>query len=255
MNKIKTVLENSIGTWLTIPDNTIAELLCQCNFEWIVIDLEHSSTSLNQAADLIRTIDLSGKIPLVRLGNHDPNLCKRVLDAGAMGIIFSTVEDSMQARSCVNAVKYPPLGKRGVGLSRAQGYGQKFQEYYENNNKRVIIIAQIETKLGVDNSQEILSTDGIDGFFIGPYDLSCSLGKPGNFECDEMQNSIKQVMDNCEKLKKMSGIHVVSTEHGDYLKAKSQGYKVVAFGIDFLFLRNLAFQETTYIESKYEKNK
>src|SRR5689334_8143936 len=111
----------SIGTWLTIPHPSVVEIIAKAGFEWLTIDLEHSSISLQTAAEMIRIADLVGVFAFVRVGSHDPNVIKRVMDAGAHGIIASTVNTPEQAQSIVHAVKYPPVGTRGVGLSRAQG--------------------------------------------------------------------------------------------------------------------------------------
>jgi 2-dehydro-3-deoxyglucarate aldolase len=118
MNKL------SIGTWQSLPNESIAEIFANAGYDWIVIDLEHSCININQAEQLIRVIDLAGSKPFVRLSGHDATQIKRVLDAGAKGILAPMVETLHQIEGIISACRYPPNGKRGMGLARAQGYGE-----------------------------------------------------------------------------------------------------------------------------------
>ena len=115
----------SIGTWLSLPNESIAEIFAKAGYEWIVIDLEHSTIGINQAEQLIRVIDLAGSKPFGRLSGHDVSQIKRVLDAGAKGILAPMVETIHQTDSIISPCQYPPDGTRGMGLARAQGYGEK----------------------------------------------------------------------------------------------------------------------------------
>src|SRR5436190_21310116 len=118
----------TFGSWITLGHPAIAEILATAGFEWLVVDLEHSVIAVDQAADLIRTIDLLGLTPFVRLTSNDASQAKRMLDAGARGIIVPMIMNAAEAAAAVAAVKYPPSGRRSVGLSRAQGYGTRFAE-------------------------------------------------------------------------------------------------------------------------------
>ena len=111
----------SIGTWQSLPNESIAEIFAKVGYKWIVIDLEHSSININQAERLIRVIDLAGSKPFVRLSGHDAEQIKRVLDAGAKGILAPMIETTNQMEKVISACRYPPLGSRGMGLARAQG--------------------------------------------------------------------------------------------------------------------------------------
>src|SRR5687767_8804058 len=131
-NSLKSKLRSgqpSVGTWMTLGHPGIAEILANAGFDWVVVDLEHSVICIDQAGDLIRTIDLCGVAPLVRLTSNDANLAKRVMDAGAHGVIVPNVCSVAEAVNAVAMVRYAPEGIRGVGLGRAQGYGPKFKEY------------------------------------------------------------------------------------------------------------------------------
>jgi 2-dehydro-3-deoxyglucarate aldolase len=230
-----------VGCWITIPHSNVAELLCRAGFDWLTVDLEHTCISLESTSELIRVIDLMGISPFVRVGNHDANVIKRVMDAGAHGIIASTINTPEQARQIVSAVKYPPPGTRGVGLARAQGYLYEFDEHYRWLNEESIVIVQIEHIEAVQNLEAILSVPGVDGFLIGPYDLSASLHIPGQFQHPKMKESLEEV-DRIRKKKSdvVAGCYVIPTNPDEVRKKFEEGYKFVAYTLDFLLLFNKA---------------
>ena len=230
----------SFGSWITIPHPSVAELLVRAGFDWLTVDLEHSAITLESAAELIRTIDLAGCTPMVRVGSHDANVIKRVMDAGAHGIIASTVNTADQAAAIVAAVKYPPVGARGVGLSRAQGYADEFEEHYRWLNEESIVFVQIEHIDAVRNIDSILRVPGVDGFFIGPYDLSASLGIPGDFTHPKMVEALATVRRAKERIGTVAGVHVVQPVAAEVRQKMAEGYRFIAFGIDYLFLLNQA---------------
>ena len=171
----------SLGSWITLNHFSIVEIMADAGFDWLCIDLEHSVIDYFEAEQLIATMEAKGCIPYVRVGENNPLIIKRMLDAGAVGIIVPAVNSKEDAIRAVKSVKYPPLGNRGVGLARAQNYGFGFDEYVEKINSRTIVIVQIEHIDAINNLEEILSTKGVDGSIIGPYDLSGSMGKPGEY--------------------------------------------------------------------------
>jgi len=230
----------SFGTWITIPHPAVAELLARAGFDWLNIDLEHSAITLESAAELIRTIDLAGLRAFVRVGSHDPNVIKRVMDAGAHGVIVSTVNTPQEAEANVSAVRYPPAGTRSVGLSRAQGYGNEFDTYYEWVNNESIVFVQIEHIEAVRNLEAILQVPGVDGFVIGPYDLSASLGVPGDFHHPKMKDALLEVKSVHKNLNSVAGVHIVHPNPKDALQKIEEGYRFIGFGVDFLFLQNSA---------------
>ncbi|MCS1408629.1 MAG: 4-hydroxy-2-oxovalerate aldolase [Verrucomicrobia subdivision 3 bacterium] len=230
----------TIGSWLTIPHPSLAEILGRAGFDWLTVDLEHSVTSLETTGEMIRVIDLLGLNALVRVGSHDANTIKRVMDAGAHGIIASTVNTATEARHIVDAVKYPSKGTRGVGLSRAHGYAQEFDRYYRWLNEESLVIVQIEHIDGVRNMEEIINVPGVDGFFIGPFDLSASLGIPGEFDHPKMVEALNSILQVKEKTGTMSGIHVVQPVPEDLQRRIDEGYQMIAYGVDYLFVSNKA---------------
>ena len=228
--------EVTIGSWITLPDTNIAEIMSKSGFDWLTVDMEHSVITLDKAQELIRIIEGNGVMPLVRVGENDAALIKRVMDAGAHGVIVPMVNTKADAVRAVSAVKYPPIGKRGVGLARAQGYGLGFDKYKEWVEKSSVVIVQIEHIAAVNNLDEILKVDGVTASIIGPYDLSGSLGHPGEFEREEVKNAINKYIEVCDKLSKPAGFHVVSPEAEKVREKIKEGFKFVAFGLDTLFL-------------------
>lgn len=252
MKGLKSKLKNNkltIGSWLSLAHPSIAEIMLSAGFEWLTIDLEHSVISLEQAQDLIRTIDLSGKIPLVRVGENDQNLIKRVMDAGAHGVIVPMVNSKEDAEKAVNAVKYPPVGKRGVGLARAQGYGFDFERYKEWLNTESVVVVQIEHIKAIENLEEILAVPGVDGSIIGPYDLSGSLGWPGEFDRPKVQEAIDHYENVCRKMNKPMGIHVVQPDAAKAMQYIKKGYVFLAFGVDILYLGQKCTDELTKLRA------
>ena len=196
MRSLKTKLENhalTIGSWITLGHPSIAEIMANAGFDWLTIDMEHSAITLDLAQQLIQVIGLCGVVPLVRVGENNPTIIKRVMDAGSHGVIVPMVNSKDDAINAVNAVKYPPAGKRGVGLARAQGYGTTFEKYKEWVDRDSIVIVQIEHIKAVDNLEGILSVDGVDGFIVGSYDLSGSLGIPGEFENPKVIEALDEI--------------------------------------------------------------
>jgi len=222
----------SIGSWITLGHPAIAEIMSKAGYEWLVVDLEHSVITIREAEDLIRIIDLAGVIPLVRLTSNNNDQIKRVMDAGAKGIIVPMVNSPEQAQQAIEAVKYPPDGKRGIGLARAQGYGAKFQKYLEWQKENTVVIVQIEHIDAVNNIDAIFSVDGVDGFIIGPYDLSGSLGIPGQFDHPDYIAAVDKINVEAKKMNVMSGIHIIEP-NPDLLKQRiKEGYRFIAYSLD-----------------------
>ena len=238
-NKLKNALSTSkvtIGSWITLAHPAIAEIMAKAGFDWLTIDMEHSAITLYQAQQLIQIVELCDVTPLVRVGENNPNLIKRVMDAGAHGVIVPMVNNKDDAIRAVNAVKYPPKGTRGVGLARAQGYGLEFEKYRKWVNKESIVIIQIEHIEAVDNLEEILSVQDIDGFIVGPYDLSASMGIPGEFEHPQVIEVLNRIMEVSQNYNVVLGFHVIPPDAEEVLKKINEGYRFIGFSLDTLFL-------------------
>jgi len=239
MNGLKKKILNrelTLGSWITLAKPEIAEIMVQAGFDWLTIDMEHSSTTISQAQEMIRTIELSGIFPFVRVGENNANLIKRVMDAGAKGVIVPMVNTKAEAEAAVAAVKYPPVGTRGVGLARAQKFGFGFEEYKKWVAEESIVIVQIEHISAVKNLEAILSTPGVDGSIVGPYDLSGSLGWPGEFDRPEVKDALQKYEEVCDALKKPKGFHVVQPDPEKTKLYIGKGYSFLAVGLDTLYL-------------------
>lgn len=227
----------TIGSWIQFAQPSHAEILANAGFDWLCIDLEHSVIGLREAEDLIRIIETKGVIPLVRVSSNDPVQISRIMDAGAHGVVVPRVDTADDARRAVNAVFYPPKGSRGVGLARAHKYGASFDDYLEWISNNGLVIAQVESSQSVKNLAEILSVDGVGGFMVGPYDLSCSLGVPGNLDHPLVVESLEEIMLVAQEFPNAKrGIHKVSIDHQLVLEAVEQGFDLIAYSTDMLFL-------------------
>lgn len=226
-----------LGSWLTRPDLGITEIMAKSDyFDWLTIDIEHSVISLSQMEDMIRVIQPHNIDALVRLTDNDPVLIKRVLDAGADGIIVPMVNSAVDVKKAIDACFYPPKGIRGVGLARAQNYGPDFNKYKEEKQKNIKIIIQIEHKKAVENIKEIFAEKNIYGYFVGPYDLSASLGKAGEFEDKEVLENLERIKSAGIKYGIRSGYHVIEPDKNLINRKKSEGYSIIGVSLDMLFL-------------------
>lgn len=230
--------ELTVGSWITLGHPSVAEIMAKAGFDWLTVDMEHSAITLHQAQQLIQIIELSGVAPLVRVGQNEPNLIKRVMDAGAHGVIVPMVNSADDAERAVKSVKYPPDGFRGVGLARAQYYGADFESYRRWNQEESVVIVQVEHIDAVENLEAILSTEGVDGFIIGPYDLSGSLGVPGQFDHPDMLAALERVKDVSQRMNPVSGFHVIPPDPAEVDKKLGEGYRFIGFSLDILFLGN-----------------
>jgi 2-dehydro-3-deoxyglucarate aldolase len=244
-NSLKVDLQNhqiTIGSWLSIPSPVVAEIMAQAGYPWLVVDMEHSVIDLEAMQTMFLAMELNNCIPLVRLSGKDPNQAKRVLDAGAYGIIAPMINTVEDAELMIKAVKYPPWGTRGVGLARAQSYGVKFDDYKEHFNKHSVVILQIEHKDAVENIDGILSVKGVDAIIVGPYDLSGSYGIPGEFQNHLIVEAEQKILDSTKKNGIPAGIHVVHPTENLLQEKIKLGFKFIAYGVDMLFLASSSGQ-------------
>jgi len=230
--------QTTVGSWLQLADPSLTEMMAGAGFDWLCIDLEHTATTIAQAADMIRIGDLAGVPMLARLSGHDASQIKRLLDAGASGIIAPMVNTADEAEAIVDASFYPPRGSRGVGLARAQGYGTAFEAYRDNEAEAVVVIVQIEHIDAVRNLEAILAVDGVSGFFVGPYDLSGSLGHPGDFDHPEVRAALAEIETFITPDGPVAGTHVVDPDVAKLQEALDRGYRFVAFASEMLIFSN-----------------
>lgn len=256
LGNLKHKLQNNeltIGSWITLGHPAIAEIMAKSGFDWLTVDMEHSAITLHEAQQLIQVIELSDCVPLVRVGENNPNLIKRVMDAGAYGVIVPMINNAKDAKDAVEAVKYPPIGKRGVGLARAQGYGTDFDNYKKWVENDSIVIVQIEHIDAVMNIDEILATEGVDGFIIGPYDLSGSLGIPGDFNHPKVIEALEHVKNAAQRANIIAGFHVVPPEPEQVKIKINEKYRFIAYSLDTLLLAETCQKDLDLILTPKEK--
>lgn len=228
----------TLGSWIQLPDVFSAEIMAKSGFDWLAIDLEHGLIDLETTFRLIQTIGLCGVVPIVRLHVNDATTIRRVMDAGAGGVIVPMVNSAQDAQQAVAAVKYPPDGHRSYGLGRAHGFGQNFEQYLKNNNTSSLVVVQIEHREALDNLDAILKVPGIDAIMIGPYDLSGSMGIPGKFDDPKFSSIINQIINKGKQGPVALGIHVVHPSEEDLKERISQGFSFIAYGMDTIFLQD-----------------
>jgi 2-keto-3-deoxy-L-rhamnonate aldolase RhmA len=188
--------EHPIGTWLSIGHPTVAEVNGRLGLDFVLVDMEHTTLSLETVENMARAVDAAPGTTdtVVRVPWNDPVRIKRVIDIGVAGVMVPMIGSAEEAQQLVDALRYPPEGIRGIAGSRATGYGQNMEEYVATANDSILTIAQIETEVGLENVREIAEVDGIDALFVGPADLSGALGIFAEWDSEEFQNAVDRVL-------------------------------------------------------------
>ncbi len=239
MTSFRQKLENGdrlIGTVVSIAKPQVSELLAQAGFDWLFIDGEHAPLD---EADIQLLIQTAEHTPcLVRVPSLDEVAIKKALDAGATGIIVPQVNSAEQARLAVSYAKYPPTGQRGVGISRAHGYGFNFKDYLARANNEVVVVVQAEHALVLEEIDAIAATPGLDAVFVGPYDLSASLGKMGQVENPSVIDAVDRITAACQRADLRLGVFGTSSEA--VMPYIDRGYTLIAAATDTLLLGKAA---------------
>lgn len=240
-NALKAALragELQFGLWCTLPSSGMAELLAGCGFDWLLIDTEHSTISLADVHSMLQAMAPYPVTPVVRAGWNDMVEIKRILDVGAQSILVPYVEDADEARAAAEAVRYPPLGKRGAAtLTRAARYGQ-IDNYIQRANDEICLIVQAESSKALANLEEIAAVDGVDAIFIGPADLAASMGHPGNSAHPDVQNAIH---DAIRRIRAAGVAPGMLSDDQDFLRALADdGAQLIAQGLDLGLLGKAA---------------
>jgi len=199
------------GTLLSISAPQVAEIISDSGFDWVLIDMEHSAISLENVQNALQIMG-DKLLRIVRVPGNDEIWIKRVLDTGCDGILVPMVNSAAEALKVIQYSKYPLEGKRSVGLSRAHSFGPGFSHYVENANRDLVVMIQIEHRDAVKNIDEILNVKGIDSVFIGPYDLSASMGLTGQLNHPEVKSAIQLIKDKCRKAGRPYGIFGMTAE-------------------------------------------
>jgi len=227
----------ALGTWITINHPDVVDALSTLPFDWFVFDMEHAPLTVSDLEVLLMPLRGSSIAPLVRVPWNDIVVIKRVLDLGAEGILIPWVNSGEEAEAAVKYASYPPRGVRGAGPRRCIRFGGRdFLDYYGKFEvEERTIIVQIETSKALRNLEEILSTAGIDAAFIGPMDLSLSLGVPTQYDHPKFVDAVERVLRACQRFDVAPGIHAFNTEMAK--KAVAEGFRFVALMSDIGIMR------------------
>ncbi len=231
--------ELTIGSWVTLGHPSIAEIMAAAGFDWLVLDMEHSVLELSEVQSIIQVLDAKQCPAIVRLTSNHPDQIKRVMDAGATGVMVPMIKSAADARAAVDGMYYPPRGQRGVGLARAQGYGNSFQAYRQWLDENAVIVVMIEHVDAVKAIDSILAVPGIDAYIIGPYDLSGSMGRPGDLNHPDVQAAIAQVLEAGRRANKPGGIHVIEPDPEALQQRIQAGFNFLGYGLDIRILDSI----------------
>ncbi len=239
-NPVKAALAEGrpqVGTWLSLGNVFAARLMARFGFPWLTIDMEHSPIDWSEAALLFGCIADAGCVPLARVPRGDHDHIKRVLDAGAHGIVVPMVNTVEEARAAVAAAKYPPTGDRSVGgAMHAMNFDATAGEYYARANDNVLVVLQTESPEGVENAEAIYSLPGVDAIFIGPNDLRAQMRTPDGADPspEEHEAMMQRVLAAGKKVGTPVGLHVQTP---DQVRERiAQGWQFLAMGSELKFM-------------------
>ncbi len=218
----------SFGTWLSLGDLFATRVLARMNFDWLTLDLEHSAIDWSQAAMIFAAVADAGGVPLARVpkGNHD--YIKRVLDAGAWGIVVPMVDTVEQAKIAIAAAKYPPTGNRSLGGGmHALNFGTSSGDYFRGANDEILVVLQTESPRGIANAEEIYSLPGVDAIFVGPVDLRAQMRKPDGTEAtdEQFEAALAEVIRIGKKTGTPTGMHVMDPDAALLREARHAVYR------------------------------
>jgi 2-dehydro-3-deoxyglucarate aldolase len=227
-----------LGSWINTMSPIVAEIMSTCGFDFLVVDAEHSAVDFEKCQLLFQAIKAGNPkcIPMVRMPGNQYQDTKRYLDAGATGVIAPLITTKKEAELLVKSVKYPPLGERGVGYGRSHGYGFSFNEYMGRANDETFVCVQIEHIDAIKNLDDIFLVPGINAAFVGPYDLSASMGLTAQFDHAEYKKVISKILKKCNEYNIIPGIHVVQPDPKDVLFRISEGFSMVAYSLDITMI-------------------
>jgi len=239
--------EPSVGSWLAIGDPLAAETMAHTGFDWLTVDMEHNAIGWDSLLAMLIAISTTDVVPFVRTPWNDPMLIKRILDAGAYGVVVPNVKSREEAERAVAACRYPPVGIRGLGGGRARLYAG--DDYFQHANEEISVHIMIEDVDAVGRAEEIMSVPGIDAVFIGPNDLACSMGVPlglDNKHPDHVK-AVTHILETGKKLGIPVGIHCASA--GEVVRRIKDGWQWLALVGDTRFMAGAAQQALAEIKS------
>ncbi len=224
-----------LNGWCGVPSSVSAELMAQQGWDSVCVDLQHGAIDYQAGLHMLQAISTTDTVPLVRVPWNDPAIIGKALDAGAYGIICPMINTAAQCEAFVGACRYAPDGYRSVGPLRASLYGGA--DYVQHANSTILTLAMIESREAIANLDSILKTPGLDAIFVGPSDLSVSMGYKAGFDptFPEVMAAIEHTVERARSHNVVPGIHVGSVAYG--MRMMDLGYRFLAYLSDFRFLQ------------------
>lgn len=233
-NKLKPNLrdgESAVGGWCALSDSLAAEIVAGLDVDYVVIDMQHGVAPYSNLVAMLQGIGTYDVTPLVRIPVGDFGLAQRALDAGAQGIIVPLVDNAGDAANAVSACRYPPEGNRSFGPIRARMH---LGSDPESVNEQVLVLVQVETLGAMENLEEIVTTPGVDGVYVGPADLAMAHGLPVGKEDPQMEEMLTIIVRACHEAGVVAGIHTFSGTAA--LRASKRGFAMTTVGSDATWL-------------------
>jgi 2-keto-3-deoxy-L-rhamnonate aldolase RhmA len=219
------------GTWVVLGESVVTEIVGNAGFDWVVLDTEHGMGGRDRLLGQLQALEGTPAVPLVRVGSADPVEIKRVLDLGASGIVVPQVADPVQATAVVRAMRYPPDGDRGIsGVTRPTKFALEFDSYLEVANRNLLCVVQIESRTGLEACEEIARVDGVDVLFVGPLDLSASLGIVGQFDQALFRKAVARIVAAATAAGKAAGTLLAGPHQ--VAQAIDDGFTFIGIGTD-----------------------
>jgi len=241
--------ERLFGGWISYAHPSITETMARAGFDFIAIDMEHSTITVEQAQRIIAACQGEGTLCLPRPVSHSNDWIKPLLESGADGLIVQMVNTPSEVENLLSHVKYPPNGHRSFGVNRAQGYGFDFDSYIQTWNEISSFIIQVESIEAVENINELLAFEDVDGVMVGPYDISGSLGVPGQTSHPDVIEASKKVIAACEKVGKSCGTQVADATMENVQQLFELGYTYAILGSDLFVLWKWAERMQTLMQA------
>lgn len=241
--------ERLFAGWVSYAHPSITETFARAGFDFIAIDMEHSTVSVEQAQRIIAASQAEGVPCLPRPVSHSNDWIKPLLESGADGLLVQMVNTPVELRAIIGHLKYPPVGRRSYGVNRAQAYGFDFDEYAGNWNDTSAFIIQVESIEAVENIEKLLAFDEVDGVMVGPYDISGSLGVPGQTAHPRVIEASRKVIAACERFGKSCGTQVADVTPESTSALFALGYTYAILGSDLFILWKWAERMRGLMES------
>lgn len=228
--------ERVFGGWVSYREPAIAETFAKAGLDFVAIDMEHTTITTDEANRIITGVQSEGVVCLPRPVSHNNDYIKPMLEAGADGMIIPMVNTRAEVEEQVRLQKFPPLGQRSYGVNRAHGYGFDFKPYINTWNENSIFMIQVESITSVENIEELVKVNGLDAVMVGPYDISGSLGVPGETNHPKVREAAKHVVEVCAGAGISCMTQIADVQKNAVEDAFDQGYTAVVLGSDLFIL-------------------